>query len=204
MPCNAPTTYLSKNIFVRNYFWLRLKEMTRIIEPIDGSLILDVGCGRRELLGLIARKFPRSECVGIDVARDVGGTERTPNEHFLRADCLNLPFRAECAQSVLCASMLEHLPSVEPAVSEMARTLSQGGSLIVGAPTENCLYRFARRLTRLPKPLDHFHRINYIEKALNERLAHWDAQKPRKLPISFLPGCLSLYCIISFRKSRLL
>jgi ubiquinone/menaquinone biosynthesis C-methylase UbiE len=151
---------------------------------------LDIGCGRDELLDILAEKFPRSECVGIDLRQTEPGKKRFQNEQFLRADCLHLPLRSKSAQLAFSASLLEHLQSAEPAVAEMQRVLEPEGTLVVGLPTENRLYGIARRLMGLRKPADHFHKCGYVEAILDREFMSSHA---RKLPLSFLPNFLSLY-----------
>lgn len=172
--------------------------MAQVIEPCDAQVILDIGCGRDELLKMLAKKFPRSECVGIDIARDLrdlreANLSRFQNEQFLRADCTHLPLRPKSSQLVFCASLLEHLPSVELAVSELQRVLQFEGTLVVGIPTENRLYSIARKLACMRKPSDHFHKSGYLEAILERKFVR---SRVRKLPFSFLPNFLSLYHVL--------
>jgi ubiquinone/menaquinone biosynthesis C-methylase UbiE len=196
----SDATYQSRNFLVRRYFWSRLRGMVQMVEQCDARVVLDLGCGRGELLLALARKFPGSECVGIDIARDPAilrepNLNRQPNEQLLRADCNHLPLRPNSSQLILCASLLEHLPSVELAVSEIQRVLESEGTLVVGVPTENRFYGIARKLARLRKPSDHFHKSGYLESILEQKFVR---SRARKLPFSFLPDFLSLYHILVF------
>lgn len=170
-----------------------------MIETSDARVILDIGCGRDELLKMLAKKFPRSECLGIDLALGLREANicRFQNEQFLRADCMHLPLRTESLQLMFCASLLEHLPSVEPAVSEMQRVLELEGTLVVGIPTENRLYSIARKVARLRKPSDHFHKSGHLEGILQRKFVRSSA---RNLPFSFLPNFLCLYRVLVYGK----
>jgi ubiquinone/menaquinone biosynthesis C-methylase UbiE len=177
-------------------------QMTRVS---DASIILDIGCGRGELLQIVARKFTRCDCVGIDIAkglrqyrRETGNySGRLPNAQLLEADCENLPFRPRSLQLVFCASVLEHLPDPVPAVAEMARVLQAHGELLVGVPTENQMYRIARKLARFQKPIDHFHKSDDLEAILENAFVQTRA---RNLPFFFVPKFLSLYRILEYSK----
>jgi ubiquinone/menaquinone biosynthesis C-methylase UbiE len=117
----------------------------------------------------------------------------------VRADCTSLPLRSACSQLVFCASVLEHLPDVLPATSEIARILEFGGKSVVGVPTENALYGMGRKLAGLRKPVDHFHKGVHLEAALGRKFTR---SLSRKLPFSFLPTFLALYLISVYEKSR--
>jgi ubiquinone/menaquinone biosynthesis C-methylase UbiE len=174
--------------------------MAQIVGSSEPAFVLDIGCGGRELLGILAEKFPRSECVGIDLRVETGIATETnlcdsPNMQFLRADCNYLPLRSHSAELAFSASMLEHIPNLQQAVSELERVLQPGGTLVVGVPTENRVYRLARKAARLRKPIDHFHQSDHVEAVLDSRFAR---NRMRKLPSSVLPSFLSLYQIVVY------
>ena len=115
------------------------------------------------------------------------------NASFVKADCMHLPFRSNSSQLVFCASILEHLPDVLPALSELDRILEINGKLVVGLPTENRAYQVSRAIAGLKKPSDHFHGGAYVETLLARKFPH---TKSTALPFSFLPRSLSLYSVL--------
>jgi ubiquinone/menaquinone biosynthesis C-methylase UbiE len=173
--------------------------MVKASQSTESRTLLDIGCGKGELLGIAAKRLPRTECIGVDVGNTLGeakrklGAERLENVQLLRGDGALLPFRAGSAQLVFCASVLEHLVNVLPALLEIERVLDLDGSLVIGVPTENRLYRISRRLVGLQKPKDHYHGGGNIERLVANRFV---IHHSFVLPLSFLPRFLSLYLVI--------
>jgi ubiquinone/menaquinone biosynthesis C-methylase UbiE len=203
MMCYSSKTYSSRNPLLKSYFWSRLKKMAQVAESSNARVILDIGCGKGELLQIIAKRPLRYEYVGIDIGVNIDDAkrraklERMENTQFLKADCTHLPFRSNSSQLVFCASILEHLPDVPPAISELDRVLEVDGKLVVGVPTENHVYQLSRAIAGLQKPTDHYHKGAYLETLLARRFPH---TKSTTLPFSFLPRSLSLYSVLECGK----
>ncbi len=89
--------------------------MMKEARQYHAKVILDIGCGKGELLGMVRKVFASSECVGVDIGDWVYLTKKETrssslsNVDIVRADCRFLPFRSGCTQLVFCASVLEHL-----------------------------------------------------------------------------------------------
>lgn len=81
----------------------------------QGALRLHVGCGRDILPGW----------VNADVE---------PIPGAIRADVRCLPMREGTFDYVLAAHVLEHVPDVKGAITELARVLKSGGTLEILAP----------------------------------------------------------------------
>jgi SAM-dependent methyltransferase len=196
-------TYFSKNPLIRYYFWSRLSSMMKVARGYDGKLLVDLGCGGGELLTMLGGKFPESEYLGIDTSEEIHSVKREAMAkqlhgiHFVRADCRFLPLKSGCSQLIFCASVLEHLPKVQPAAFEISRVLQLGGRFIAGIPTENLLYRIARGITGLRKPADHYHRGVRIQEILERSFTRIGL---RILPFSSLPRSLGLYLVLVFIK----
>ena len=198
-------TYSSSNLLVRWYFWSRLTSMVRVAGSPAPGLILDIGCGRGELLRVLTKEFSHSEFLAVDLGDDIFVARRrikgkdVRSLQFVRADVRLLPLRSCCSQLVFCASVLEHLPDVLPAILEMRRILGRGGRLVVGVPTENRVYHIARKLAGFRKPADHHHQGTLVDKLLRDKL---DLSISRKLPFSLLPRFLALYLVSVYEKER--
>jgi SAM-dependent methyltransferase len=192
-------TYSSRNPFLRCYFWSRLTRSVEVMESCNPLFALDIGCGKGELLTILAEKFAGSECVGIDIGSDLSVAKQKAavahlqNVQFIRADCMLLPFRSESLELVFCSSVLEHLLDALPAVLEIERILLSGGKAIVGIPTENRMYQILRAIAGLRKPKDHYHQGTQLEELLLDRFGN---AEPFILPFSWLPRFLSLYIIL--------
>jgi SAM-dependent methyltransferase len=88
--------------------------------PRDRNLrLLDVGCGGGDLLAAFARRCRRRgirPClVGVDRSPAILEIARRsvasyPEIHFVQADALELPFRVDSFDFVVCSLMMHHLP----------------------------------------------------------------------------------------------
>ena len=108
--------------------------------------VLDAGAGEapwRELLAHV-------EYVGIDVDEAAGfGMRRTPN--IVYYDGRKIPFPDSSFDHVLCVEVLEHVPDPAAFVTELARVLRTGGSLVLTIP-------WSARLHHLPHDYGRFTR----------------------------------------------
>ena len=195
-------TYTSRNPLLKRYFWSRLRKMAEVADRCAPQTIFDIGCGKGQMLTILTRTSPESQYIGIDIGSDVreawkiSKSRRMKNTQFIRADCASLPIRtcsSNQSQIVFCASMLEHLNNVQPAMTELVRIMSTDGKLIIGLPTENRLYKLSRSLVGLRKPKDHFHSAQNVEHLLKTQFSRI---RLSKLPFSFLPRFFSLYIVL--------
>lgn len=92
--------------------------------------ILEVGCGTGQF-AQFALNAPVD--MGVDVAK--GALRRAARcrayRRLVRADAHFLPFGAGEFQTVLCISVLEHIPHAQGVVDEIFRVLTPGGRAIV-------------------------------------------------------------------------
>ena len=106
------------------------------------SRILELGCGN----GIAAMLLNRSghHVIGTDIsalfleeAAQWQETSDRNGEHKLEyrvCDVLELPFQDETFDVVCSNELIEHLPDVETALSEMIRVTRQGGRIIICGP----------------------------------------------------------------------
>jgi SAM-dependent methyltransferase len=200
-------TYSSRNPVVRHYFWSRLTRMVEQSRAYRAKVILDLGCGKGELLQMLERRLPPSDCIGVDAGgriyearKRIGRGPGSPRFHLVRADIRRLPLRPRCAQLVFCVSVLEHLTDPGSAIREVAVILENGGVLMVGLPTENLCYRIARKLVGFTKPRDHYHSGAHVQSLLRQ---HFTLERIRTLPLAVLPDAFALYIVLTSVKSSL-
>jgi ubiquinone/menaquinone biosynthesis C-methylase UbiE len=199
---NFPRTYSSRNPLLRRYFWSRLRRMVQVARPTWSQFIVDLGCGKGELIKIVAERRNTSEYVGIDIGTDLSRILKRERLHglrnmqFIRADCNALPIRSDSLSLVFCASLLEHLRDIRPALSELERVMEADGEVVVGSPSENHLYQIARAVVGLTKPKDHYHQGEQVQALLASRFFN---AKSIGLPFSFLPSSLSLYRVLVYR-----
>jgi len=100
----------------------------------EGDKILDVGCGNGRLLELLKDK--KINYTGVDVSKKLieVAKKRYPQNNFLVADNLNLPFSDNNFDKVFSIAVLHTIPSQDlrkKATFELKRVLKTGGLLIV-------------------------------------------------------------------------
>ena len=109
------------------------------------DLVLDVGCGEgRHSLGLYVDR--EINAVGMDLSLKDMKTAKSRIKDFSvsennKSSCVfgagnihSLPFEDNIFDAVICSEVLEHINSVEAAVSEIVRVLKPGGVLAVSVP----------------------------------------------------------------------
>jgi SAM-dependent methyltransferase len=99
----------------------------------DGERLLDVGCGTGSLTFTAAALNPRSEIVGIDRSESFIEDDRLrtndPRLRFETGDALSLPYPEGWFDTCLSLLVIQFIPDVRRAVSEMRRVTRQGGAV---------------------------------------------------------------------------
>jgi len=109
----------------------------RLLERIGagpGESLLEIGCGRGEVLLACADRAARS--FGVDYARDaIRLTQETCNgrARLAQADATALPFRPASFRKVFLGDVLEHLTrhQADAMLAEVYRVLEPGGRLVL-------------------------------------------------------------------------
>lgn len=112
---------------------LEFPATTDLVPDVGGQRILDAGCGSGVYTGWLLDRG--ASVVGVDLsdgmleeARAQVGSRAT----LLRADLsAALPFGDAAFDGVVCAQVLDHLPSLKAPFREFARVLETGGFLVV-------------------------------------------------------------------------
>jgi SAM-dependent methyltransferase len=86
--------------------------------------IVDVGCGNRTFLHLIAERGHAGPAIGLDLSPGMG-----PD---VVSDMVSLPLRRACADVALCMHVLYHLPDQEAGAAELRRVVRPDGRALVG------------------------------------------------------------------------
>ncbi|MGD8228153.1 MAG: cobalamin-dependent protein [Desulfobacteraceae bacterium] len=190
--------YFSSNRFIRFLNWKKL-DMVRslfLLEARDWAL--DFGCGNGVMLPTLSRLFQK--VCGIDLHTTAASKMRNEygldNVFLATADGFRLPFKNNAFSVVVATSALEHFKDLDGAVSEIARVVKPGGSLLFLSPTENLFYRFGRWVFRYKKPEDHYHSAKEIQLVLDR---YFSSEIERYFPAGFLPF-ISAYQFGRFRR----
>lgn len=89
---------------------------------------LEIGCSTGINTNYLSAIF--AECIGIDIDGDAvrfGYLTRRSNGHFLIGDAMQLPFRSEEFDVILCNHVYEHVPDAEFLMKEVYRILKREG-----------------------------------------------------------------------------
>lgn len=106
--------------------------------------ILDAGCGDGinlvGLRGLESRLGRSLQLVGVDYnpLRLARAAKLDSRISLQAASLYQLPFASAAFDVILCSHVIEHVPDLQVALSELHRVLRPGGLLIVGVPNEGC------------------------------------------------------------------
>jgi SAM-dependent methyltransferase len=104
------------------------------------SKILVVGCGTGQEAGTLARHYPNSYTIGIDVGRQFALDHPSARPaRLLIMDAQKLAFRDGSFDFVYSFHALEHMRDAEQALAEMSRVLAPGGAFCVGTPNKKRL-----------------------------------------------------------------
>ena len=109
-----------------------------LLDIRPGQRVLDVGCGSGVVTRDIARRVGSGGiAVGVDpspallaIARDLAREAGVANRiEFREGSALGLPFADASFDTVVCITVLSHVPNGETAVPELARVVRPGGRL---------------------------------------------------------------------------
>jgi SAM-dependent methyltransferase len=109
----------------------QLEIVREVLGSYSGKRILDAGCARARFLKRLTSI--RANFHGVDLTENFIRSAKTnvPVANFTQGSLSALPFASEVFDAVYCVEVLEHCPNTELAVSEMARVLKLGGTLLI-------------------------------------------------------------------------
>jgi ubiquinone/menaquinone biosynthesis C-methylase UbiE len=120
------------------YFQDYKKESFQLLNPGNGSRILEVGCGLGEdAIALATMVGGRGDVIAMDSSREMieaACSEKRESLQFCLADACNLPFCNGVFDGARADRVLQHISDPSRAFAEMVRTVRDGGSLVVYEP----------------------------------------------------------------------
>ncbi len=117
----------------------------------------------------------------------------TIEANLVVGDILNLSYKPESFDAVLCLSVLEHIRDLEAAIDEIHRVLTPGGVTIIGFPTKSRV--MFTLLTMIGAPcIDKRHVSGHRD--IHEMVARRMTITGEKWFPSYLPKDYSLYIVL--------
>lgn len=100
------------------------------------SHALDVGCGPGTITAELAKRFPRTQVVGLDASPSrLAEAERRfvglNNASIKQGDAASLPFPEDSFDLVYCRFLLEYLSAPAQPIAEMVRVCKPGGTVLL-------------------------------------------------------------------------
>ena len=192
---------IARNLVVEYEQITRSQMVLSMVAPEPGERVLDGGCGNArdliELFGLGCR------CTGIDYSPNMVEEARQElAKHDITdvtlevGDLTDLQFPDESFDKVFASEVLEHIPDYRKAISEMARVVKPGGTVVVTTPNRHSLYGFDRYVI-LEKVLrwepDHPCDEWKTHKELASALEAKGFEIERSAGVCYIPGSLVSY-----------
>lgn len=118
--------------------------------PIEAKSVLDHGCGQGRWIPLLAKKFPGSEIVGIEVSKNGVEIARQsfPDHKFFVFDGETAPFPDNKFDLIFSYHVLDVVWDLDKSLRDISRLLKKGGFLCIVIPCGN-KNSFEERMMRL-------------------------------------------------------
>ena len=107
---------------------LEQHEVLSLLPDVSGAIAIDAGCGTGRYLRLLRERGAMA--IGIDLSTPMLTRARADGACVARADICALPIDAMSVDAVICGLALSDVPNLERALTEMARVLRPGGSIV--------------------------------------------------------------------------
>ena len=118
----------------------RSREIITGLAPRNNHKVLDAGCGDGFFLHLLS-KTTGSELTGLDdnpkalaLAKKYVKSKKMK---LINGDVLNMPFKDNTFDRIICSEVLEHLPNDIVGLKEFKRVLKKGGLVAITVPCKN-------------------------------------------------------------------
>ena len=164
-----PDRYIIRNCPISNL--AAYDEIMRLLNPIQGKIILELGCGRGDFSVWIAKQS--AKVTAVDIGHDLIAAARTLSRinqvdcEFREGNIIDLPFDSATFDVVIGLAILHHLSEtdVSQALRESHRVLKEGGIAIFHESVENSkLFNFIQNLFPAGKKGGRYYRPSIMQR----------------------------------------
>ncbi len=153
---------------------LHIRKILDLLDPKPEDRILDVGCNKGELVSVL-RNFS-SDVRGCDINADTIKSSDVDDLDVLAAE--NLSYQTNAFDKIICSHVIEHIPQLHKALSEIERVLRPGGLCVLIYPFEifkgsNCIL----------DAWEVYSDISYCRKLHVRKLHPWKLKEFTRMPI---------------------
>lgn len=184
-----------------HYYEQKMRQIAifELLKPQKDDRILDVGCGNIRDSRLLVKEGCKvwgiDNSIGMIMeAKKIAQKEGLDNITILRESATHLPFPDEYFDKILCSEVIEHIPEYQLCITEMARCLKRGGTLVITTPNRMSLYGLNRSFVELTnrvlrrKPWAHPYDEWKTEREIIDILNQQGLKEKNRIGICFLPG----------------
>lgn len=126
--------------------------------PKNTKTFIDVACGDGYILCQLknSKKHKVNLLCGVDLSQNrLIKTRKNIDSELIRSDLLNLPFKDNSFDTVVCSETIEHIKEYRKAIKELVRISKK--NIIITTPNEESL-----TIEKCPKCNHHFHLNDHI------------------------------------------
>lgn len=117
-------------------------DIIRELEPIQGTRILDLGCGVGELMEELEKNHGGISLTGIDSSGEMLriSKSRNPNAKHIQLAAEELSSLKDSFDIIVCTHSFPYYAEKHKVIMELHRLLAPGGSLVIAFASVNSLY----------------------------------------------------------------
>lgn len=128
----------------------RARELERLIGPLNGRHILEVGCDTGLFVGYV-RDTHGATAVGVDVAHKAVAEAKKAGIDVRLGTLEQAALPAQSIDAICAYDLIEHVADPIAFLNEAARILKPGGVIVIETPNfDGLIYRLGRGLAALP------------------------------------------------------
>ena len=109
-----------------------IKNINLSSDSKDFARVLDLCTGTGDLAGILKKKYPGANVIGVDFSENMLNIARDkhPSIEFIHADCTQLPFKDDSFDLCVISFGLRNIENLNKVLTEIHRVLKDGGIFI--------------------------------------------------------------------------